>query len=366
MIPGQDLDFEAVRNCVAIDSNRQMLVTMGRKLIALTEHEEGPRELWDYPTRGSIPGSPTVGRDGNVRVHSGDGLLHCVTPEGEQAFPPVKVGEPLGWASPLIDDENHTLICAYTGGLIKIDARGGRPSQPFFRSRQKFDSTGVIHNGVLYVGAEDAYVYAVRLAGSRGRNEWNQLKGNGKTEWFINTAIAFHNGVLIVAGRDEVLYGFDEKGQRIWRIHLRGQMLGSPVVDEEGNVYVGVSLERRGEHSSGNLVCVSAGSHEMRWEYRAEAAIESTPVIGSDGVIYFGDNEGFVHAVDLNGKRIWSQQVGSPVRSAGTITAAKRVLFGTDRGDLVALACSSSGVPKGGWPKFLGSPGQSGLTHRRG
>jgi len=341
-----------------------MLVCLGRRLVAFTEHEEEPRELWDYPTRGHIPGSAIVGRDGNIRVHSGDGMLHSIKPDGQQAFA-AKVGQPLGWASPLVDNDEHTLISAYSGGILKIDANGGRPNQPFFRSRQKFDSTGVIHQGVLYIGAEDAFVYAIRLAGSRGRNEWNQDKHHGKTEWFINTAIAFHDGLFVVAGRDEYLYAFDDKGQQIWRVHLRGQMLGSPVIDGEGNIYVGVSLEKRGEESHGTLVCVKGASHAVSWEYDAGAAIESTPVIGDDGMLYFGDNDGVIHAINLDGQRQWTQHVGSPVRSAGTITPSKRVLFGTDRGCLVALACSSSGLAKGGWPKFLGSLEQSGTTGRR-
>jgi outer membrane protein assembly factor BamB len=365
LIPGQNLDLGAQRGCVAIDGNRQMLITLGKKLFALTEHEEGPRELWDYPTRGYIPGSATVGRDGNIRVHSGDGMLHCVSGIGEQAFPPVKVGEPLGWASPLVDDDNNTFVCAYNGGLIKIDSRGGKATQPFFRSRQKFDSTGVIHRGVLYVGAEDAFVYAIRLTASQGRNEWNHAKDHGKTEWFINTAIAYHDGLFIVAGRDEYLYGFNEEGLTIWKLHLRGQMLGSPVIDDRGNIYVGVSLDVRGDGSSGKLVCVSASSHDVRWEYQAAGAIESTPVIGDDDVLYFGDNEGVVHAVDLSGRAKWTQKVGAAVRSGGAITPAKRVIFGTDRGDIVALACSSSGLAKSGWPKFLGTAAQSGMTPRR-
>lgn len=357
------MDLQPQRGCAAIDGNRQILAAFGKKIVALTEHEEEPRELWDFPLRGPVPGTPTVGPDGILRVHSSDGHLYFISPTGEAAVAAVKLGEPLGYAAPLVDDENHTLVCAYSGGLLKIDARGGRVGAPFFRSRQKFDSTGVIHNGVMYVGAEDAFLYAVRLAGSRGRNAWNQEKDHGKTQWFINSAVAYHDGLLIVAGRDEYLYGFNEEGLIIWRVHLRGQMLGSPVVGASGDIFVGVSLEQRGEPSEGKLVCVSGASREVRWEYAAGAAIESTPVIGDDGVLYFGDNDGVIHAVDDSGRPLWRQEVGAAVRSAGTITPAKRVVFGTDRGTLVALSCSSDGIAKAGWPKLLGNLEQSGRTN---
>ena len=36
------------------------------------------------------------------------------------------------------------------------------------------------------------------------------------------------------------------------------------------------------------------------------------------------------------------------------------VVFGLDDGTLVGLACSSEGLASKGWPKYMGSAGQSG------
>ena len=298
-----------------------------------------------------------MGNDGRIRVHSSDGRLHCVTDSGEAAFSPVEVGEPLGWASPVVDRDNNTLVCAYGGGLLKIDPSGGRRGTPFFRSRQKFDCTGSVRDGVFYVGAEDGFIYAIRLEGSRGKNLWDHTAGRGKTDWFINSAPAQGpDGVLIVAGRDEYLYALGTDGARLWRLHLRGQMLASPVVDAGGDVYVGVSLEKLGRHGSGKLICINGESQRVRWEYHARASIESTPVIGSDGIIYFGDNAGTIHAVAPDGQTVWREDVGSPVRSAGAIAPERHLVFGTDDGSLVTLVCSSESVAPDGWPKYMGTP----------
>ena len=91
-------------------------------------------------------------------------------------------------------------------------------------------------------------------------------------------------------------------------------MLGSPVLDRYGHIYAGVSQFPRGYEPRGLLVCLDGNSHKIRWEYRAAGAVESTPVIGDDDVIYFGDNAGEIHAVDLLGNGLWTAQVGSPVR----------------------------------------------------
>jgi len=142
---------------------------------------------------------------------------------------------------------------------------------------------------------------------------------------------------------------------------MPGQMLASPVLDEKGHVYVGVSQARRGEEPRGMLVCMDGNSHKIRWQYRAAGAVESTPVIGDDGLVYFGDNEGVIHAVDLQGKMQWTAKVGPPVRSAGTILAPQRVAFGLDDETLIVLQCSSKALAGGGWPKIGGTPGQCGL-----
>ena len=111
----------------------------------------------------------------------------------------------------------------------------------------------------------------------------------------------------------------------------------------------------------GVLACLDGNSHKVRWEYRTDAPVESTPVIGDDDLIYFGDNAGVVHAVDFSGKGQWTADVGSPVRSAGTFLAPHRLAFGLDNDSLVVLDCSSGGLPRKAGPKF----GRNGYTAGR-
>jgi outer membrane protein assembly factor BamB len=156
-----------------------------------------------------------------------------------------------------------------------------------------------------------------------------------------------------------MLFGFSPSGGTLWSVRLPGQMLGSPVIDAGGHVYVGVSQAQRGQEPHGMLVCVDGNSHQIRWQYTANAAVESTPVVGDDGVIYFGDNAGTIHAVDDGGTARWTARVESAVRSAGTILAPGRLAFGLDDDTLVVLACSSKGLAEG-WPKLGRTAAQTG------
>ena len=85
------------------------------------------------------------------------------------------------------------------------------------------------------------------------------------------------------------------------------------------------------------LVSVDGNSHKIRWEYAAAAAVESTPVIGDDGLLYFGDNAGVIHALDFRGQMQWTARVEAPVRSAAAMLAPQRLAFGLDDETLVVL-----------------------------
>ena len=129
------------------------------------------------------------------------------------------------------------------------------------------------------------------------------------------------------------------------------------------------SGRRRQIWFSGRIIMISnlelngdANSHKIRWQYEAAGPVESTPVIGDDGVIYFGDNAGVIHAVDPGGKALWTAQVEAAVRSAGTILGPKRLAFALDNDTLVVLECSSGGLAQGGWPKYGKDLGQCGLA----
>jgi len=346
----------------AVDETGRVFVHLNQRLYALEESDGEPKICWEYVTGSRAPGPVVVAPDGTLRLHCSDGSLHCLTFEGKQVYMPASVGEPLGYAAPVADADGNTWISAVDGGLIKIDADGKSARKRYFRSRQKLNAPGVIHQGALYIGSEDGYLFAIRLDDRSGTNLFDHVAEQGYTGWYIHSWPAVsEDGNLIVAGRDECLYGFAASGKLLWKTEIPGQMLASPVIDRQGQIYVGVSQSRRGQDPRGLLVCVDGNSHKIRWQHKAAGPVESTAVIGDDDVIYFGDNTGRIHAVDFQAKVRFTAKVGSPVRSAGTILGPNRVAFGLDDETLIVLKCSSASLAKAGWPKIGKTLGQCGL-----
>lgn len=348
--PPFTVDARPARNAPVLDSKGRLILVSQGSLFALDITKPEPDVVWEYILKSHVPGPIVVDADGEYHVHTADGYLHCITESGRQSYMPVQVGEPLGYAAPIVDGWGNTLISAYNGGLVRVSREGKKDSRPYFRCRAKLDSSGVIAGNVLYIGSEDGYLFAIEL-GAKGRNLWNQGKEVGYAGGFLNSSPAIaKDGTIVVATRAEKLMGFHPSGKVLWETFMPGQLLASPVIDSQGNIYVGVSsTDRRG--SAGWLVCVDGTSHKIRWQHPVNELIESTPVIGSDGSIYFGDNAGYVYALAPNGDERWSAKFEAPVRSAGTIVAPNMLAFALDDDVLVALRCESEDIG-GDWPKL--------------
>jgi outer membrane protein assembly factor BamB len=359
----------------AVDASGRIFLHFQDRLLALKPSDaeaEGsspapaggkPVMEWEYVTGARVPGPILVAADGSLRLHAADGFLHAVLPDdGKQLWPPVHVGEPLGYAAPLVDAVGNTYISSLDGGLLRVGEDGRcDKARPYLRSRQKLNSTGIIHRGVLYIGSEEGYVFAIELGDQRGRNRFDHALDQGHAGWFINSALALaEDGTIIVAGRDDNLYGFTPGGATAWKTAMPGQMLGSPVLDARGHVYVGIAQSQRGQPSRGKLLSIDGNSHKIRWQVDADDSVESTPVIGDDGIIYFGDNAGLIHAVDLSGAPKWKAKVHAPVRSAGMLVGPGKLAFGLDDETLVVLNCSSQKLPDAGWPKLAWTPRHGG------
>ncbi len=345
-------DARPMRNAPVVDEKGRMVMVSQGKLFCLDITHPEPEVVWEYLIQSHVPGPIVVDQNGDYHLHAMDGYLHMVTKDGKQSYRPVQVGEPLGYAAPIVDGWGNTLISNYNGGLIRVNSQGQKDSRPYFRSRAKFDSAGVIAGGVLYIGSEDGYLFAIDLDDAGGRSLWDQRKEVGYAGGFLNSSPAIaEDGTIIVATRAERLLGFNSVGEVLWTTYMPGQLLGSPVIDANGNIYVGASMSTR-QGNVGYLVCVDGTSHKIKWQFETEDMIESTPCIGDDGTIYFGNNAGWLYALNSFGDKRWSAKFEAGIRSAGTIIAPQLLTFALDDDVLVGVRCESQELCEKGWAKL--------------
>ncbi|MDO4629973.1 MAG: PQQ-binding-like beta-propeller repeat protein, partial [Planctomycetia bacterium] len=345
-------DARPMRNAPVVDEKGRLVMVSQGKLFCLDITHPEPEVVWEYMIQSHVPGPIVVDQNGDYHLHAMDGYLHMVTKDGKQSYRPVQVGEPLGYAAPIVDGWGNTLISNYNGGLIRVNSQGQKDSRPYFRSRAKLDSAGVIAGGVLYIGSEDGYLFAIDLDDAGGRSLWDQGKEVGYAGGFLNSSPAIaEDGTIIVATRAERLLGFNSVGEVLWTTYMPGQLLGSPVIDANGNIYVGASMSTR-QGNVGYLVCVDGTSHKIRWQFETDDMIESTPCIGDDGTIYFGNNAGWLYALNSFGDKKWAAKFEAGIRSAGTIVAPQLLTFALDDDVLVGVRCESQELCEKGWAKL--------------
>ncbi len=272
-----------LRACPAVDGSGLAYVAMGAALVTLDATDPNCPVRWSVALGGAIPGPVAIGDDGLARVHAADGLW-AFDFEGSPAWGPVPVGPPLGYAAPVVDRDGTTYVASYVGGLLRVGPDGALDPTPCWQSSVRLDSPGLIREGILYAGGEDHHLHSIALTDWPGRTGWHADRG--RTGWAIQSSPApaytpEHGDLWIVAGRNGILVAFDTKGLRVWEAHLRGPMLGSPVITPEGDIVVGLTCSARGRDAWGELVCIVAATGEVRWTYTADGPIESNAGRGS-------------------------------------------------------------------------------------
>ncbi|HEV7283115.1 MAG TPA: PQQ-binding-like beta-propeller repeat protein [Pirellulaceae bacterium] len=334
----RDAAPKPLRHGPSVDSSGRLIVTSRNRVAAISIDENDCRIAWTIELEGFVSSAPAIGSDGAARVHADDGNLHYLDADGRRCRPSVAVGSPLAHAGPIVDGGGVTWICRHDGGLLRVDAEG--EASLFFRSRQRFDCVPLLHDGRIYVGAGDNFVYAIGLSGRRGESLWNHKAGCGEVAWYVNARPAtLGANTILAACRDSKnqLYAFDLEGGLQWSASMPGLMLGAPVVGRDGEIYVTLTLSERGELDRGALVCFDSRSRSIRWTYEIAAAAESTPLIDTEGVVYFGDVSGRVHAVTAVGGAKWQADVESAIRSEGALVGSACVAFVTDDHSVAVL-----------------------------
>ena len=337
-----DTESKPLRAAPVLDAENRLFVAIEHCLVMFNPPNEKPE--WRYITGGPILGMPVIGSDGNVRVHSTDGHLHIVTPDGKRCHPPIKVGMPLASATPVVDDQNRTWICLSTGGITMIEDDGTKPKHPPVRTRRRFDSQGVISQGVLYIGCEDHYVHAIDIVNNVGESLWEDDSSAGKTVGAINAPLAITNDREVLAvSHDGLMYAFDREGKQSWTFKLPGNVLGGPVLYDDDYVLLGVSQTPRDHDPSGMIICIDRGTRKPAWKFSTSAPVESRPLLAESRII-FGDNAGHLYVLSDMGSVVMQNAFKIAIRSQPASIAPGLVAFGLEDGSLAVINCSSNNV----------------------
>ena len=211
----------------------------------------------------------------------------------------------------------HRIILAAFSGEIVALSREGRLA-PAQGSWNRDDVNGSIVGGAVLAGdvfafgttAQRLYVRSVVDGGAVPAWPLDGLKLKGEI-WSQPVVVG---GVLYVGTMDGNLYAFDlETGQELWPEPFdAGGAIADLAYIGDGVLFVPTL--------GGEVWLVDAErGGALRDAYQAEGWVWTTPAV-RNGVAYFGDFEGFVHAMNLaTGRAQWVYETGDKVKAQGVI-----------------------------------------------
>jgi outer membrane protein assembly factor BamB len=96
------------------------------------------------------------------------------------------------------------------------------------------------------------------------------------------------------------------------------------------------------------------GAPSLEWEVGVKGPISAGSPVIQDGIVYIGDESGFVSAItESTGTILWQHDVGAPINS-GLSVAAGLVIVGDDDGVIHALEVAADGTER--WTYQAGGP----------
>jgi serine/threonine protein kinase len=154
-----------------------------------------------------------------------------------------------------------------------------------FACEDEVRSSPAVHEDVLYVGAYDNNLYAVKV--EDGKFLWKYA-----TEGGIASSPCVAEERVCFGSADKILYAVNARTGRIsWTCPTQGNVWSSPRF-AFGHVFFGSDDKR--------LYAANVQSGRVVWTFEAEGKVRSSPAVGEDA-IYIGCEAGVVYAVDTSG-----------------------------------------------------------------
>jgi outer membrane protein assembly factor BamB len=248
-------------------------------------------------------------------IHTSDGTLSW-------KFPAAAVSGQSFFAAPILSPDGTQLIAGnFETTLYSLDPTNGNQKWSFTGAKGRWIGPVLITADTIYAPSSDDNLYALDLQGvlkwvfnTRGAI-WSQPVTDGKT--------------IYLTSMDHYLYAIQPlDGKKIWAIDLGTAIVSAPLLDQNGNLYVG---------TLGNeVLAVQASDGKILWRTTTLSSIWSSPVL-QNSILYLSDLTGQIYAISGDkGAILWQHKVSGLVIGSPIFTS-KGLVVGDETGNLTAL-----------------------------
>ena len=319
-----------------------------------------------------INSAPALDTSGNIYIGNDNNLLSKYSPGGTKGSSISLDGDIEGKPAVSVDAgkppiaQDTVYVVTDNGSLFALTKNLAPKWKDAFNNPVPFDigpagSTytswpvirydSVLMKNIVYVGSLNQRLYAVRDDGSSGAQLFSILTGGAiRGTPTINPV----SEDIYFGSDDNQIRAFTSQGVFRWSATPSPQadIVSSPAVTSDGGtVYVG--------STNGRLYALNALNGSENWKYPDPVRtpgdpsqigeVRGDPVIGSDGAIYFGSDDGHLYALNPNGTlRFKYPATGSPigaVRSKPAIGPDGIIYFGANDGKFYAINPAANDPP---------------------
>ncbi|PKB16220.1 PQQ-binding-like beta-propeller repeat protein [Flavobacterium sp. 5] len=193
-----------------------------------------------------------------------------------------------------------------------------------FKTKGKIFSSPIVDRGIVYIGSEDGYLYAIEE--KTGKLHWKFQTGGA-----VHSSPAIFKNMVYIGSFDGYYYAIDTKtGNLKWKFKTGGEQwsgeksflgmkpvdmymedlwdffLSTPVINSEGKeprIFFG--------SSDGNVYALNANTGELRWKFKTNGSIHCSPVLNKK-TLYIGSWDANLYAIDIEtGKERWKFETGT-------------------------------------------------------
>ena len=273
------------------------------------------RSTWSFITNETFNSSPALDTSGNrvtaIVIGGTNGYVYCLDTFGQTIWKYPEVPVEAFYSSPSVGTNGNVYIGGSAGNVHAIKSNGtGKwvypiPGHPPIKSSPALDET----RNRVYIGCDNDTLYAFNAA--NGNLAWQY---GARAEISSSPAIAIDGAII-----------FGDEGDTGRIYILNSDSSERHVFEAIGPIYSSPTISGDKIYFAADTLFYALDTNATAYmSYSIRARVFSSPTIGFDGVIYFGDENGYLHALlpDFSGEVSgWPVLIGGQVRSSVAVSA---------------------------------------------
>ena len=248
--------------------------------------------LYSLSVGGNVASSSSIAFDTTVYIASSDKNLYAFSKYGNEVWPVLAMGG-IPSSTPTIDSiTNRLYIGVSNKNFLAVNRSTGIVSWNYFADAPIASSAVITSDRKLIVATVKGTIYGFDLTNPAIplTPTWQLALSDSV---YSSPAVDNSGYIYYCTTSGRVLKIYMPQTQQpsiVWQAQTGGRITGSPVIDGNGNLYIGCSDSK--------LYAINTQNGGIKWTYQSGSPILSTPAVSNIGFIYFGNHSGKVIAID--------------------------------------------------------------------